>query len=490
MRRPIVVTSWSLAALLVAWPLLGCAPEVETPDAAGPAPREVELSLLVVDDPALAVAIEDVAGEWKARSRATLRVSQSTSSDLLAGESMPADADAVIYPSALLGTLAERGWIAPLSEDYSSNRELAWSDNFELLQIAETRWAGQAMAVPLGSPLLTCYYRADLFEKFHRKPPRTWEEYHELANFFSRRENLRDAAPAEDVDWYGCVEPLAGGWTGRLLLARAAPYIKHHDNFSTLFNVDTMEPLVGGAGYVRALSELVADARLGPAERAALDPDAVREMFMQGRCALAISWPAHERSSTAPKSEKRPAVGYAELPGSQDVYDYAIESWDKRQSDQSGHVPLLCVEGRLGSVCEQSDHPHEALQTLAWLSSKDWGAKIGALSSASGATTLYRKSQMREPQPWVDAGTDLEAARQYADKVRDALVRQAYVFALRIPGHDRYLAALDEAVEAALGGTPPAEALSKAAEEWTKITEDLGRDAQRKAYRNSLGLEP
>ncbi len=489
-QRRIVGTVWSLVASLLACSLLGCTPKAETTDAVATAPREVELSLLVVDDPPLADAIERVAGEWRARSPSTVRISQSSWADLAAGEALPADVDAVIYPSALLGTLAERRWIAPLPDDYTQNRELAWSDTFELLQVAVARWGPRPMAVPLGSPVFTCFYRVDLFEKFHRRPPRTWDEYHELAEFFSRRENLGDAAPPQDAIWYGCVEPLGAGWTGRVLLARAAAYVKHRDNYSTLFNVETMAPLLGGAGFVRALTELVADAQFGPPQRASLDPDAVRETFLQGRCALAISWPGHQRSRAAEPAEKPPPTGFAELPGSTDGYNYAIGSWDKRKPDDSGRVPLLCVSGRLGSVCDRSAHPNRALRLLAWLSSKDWGSGISAVSSASSGTTLYRRSQMRQPQAWVDAGIDVEAARQYADTVRDALSRQAYVLALRIPGHNRYMAALERAVEAALAGAAPAEALAEAADEWTKITDQLGRDRQPAAYRSSLGLEP
>ena len=53
------------------------------------------------------------------------------------------------------------------------------------------------------------------------------------------------------------------------------------------------------------------------------------------------------------------------------------------------------------------------------------------------------------------------------------------------------MAALDTAVEQTLAGAQsPQEALDAAAAEWKKITAELGVEAQRQAYRNSLGLEP
>jgi multiple sugar transport system substrate-binding protein len=493
MRRPIArLVIWLLALALLLGPQVGCAPRAETGTKAGSTPRAaVAIELLVVDDPAMAEAIGRLRTEWKARSGAAVSIAEMTEAELIAAESLAPSVDAVIYPSRQLGLLAERDWIAPLPPEYAQNRELAWSDTFELLQVAETHWGQIAFAVPLGSPVLTCYYRPDLLERFHRSVPQTWSQYHELAEFFSHRDNLDDAAPPADAPWYGGAEPLAKGWAGRVLLARAAAYAKHRDHYSTLFNIDTMEPLVGGAAFVRALEELVADSRLGPPNRLELDPAAARREFLQGHCALALSWPGHASTNEPPPDGQDVAVGFSELPGSTQVYNFAAKGWENRLADESNRMPLLCVAGRLGSITQQAARPRQTFQLLAWLSGQNWGGKIGSVSSASPATTLYRRSQLRAPQPWVDAGTDAAAAQQYAHSVQDALSRRAYLFALRIPGQEKYTRALDTAVEQAVAGKEsPADALKRAAVEWGQITEQLGLDAQRKAYRANLGLEP
>jgi multiple sugar transport system substrate-binding protein len=62
---------------------------------------------------------------------------------------------------------------------------------------------------------------------------------------------------------------------------------------------------------------------------------------------------------------------------------------------------------------------------------------------------------------------------------------------LRIPGHERYLTVLSQAVQAACKGRKkPQVALAEVADQWRKITAELGRAAQREAYTRSLGLEP
>ena len=73
-----------------------------------------------------------------------------------AGKDWPAanspDADAVICPSAMLGTLAAGGLISPLSEKLLHGAAGQWEDIFELLRLREAAWGGQVFAVPLALP--------------------------------------------------------------------------------------------------------------------------------------------------------------------------------------------------------------------------------------------------------------------------------------------------------------------------------------------------
>ncbi len=184
-------------------------------------------------------------------------------------------------PSHLLGVLAERKLLAAVPPAILSGAQ--WGDIFELLKLREAAWGQQIMAVPFGSPVFTCYYRADLLEKLHRKPPRTWTEYEELAKLLAAQK------PAGSSAWCGTIEPLAPGWAGLVLLARAATYAKHRDHYSALFNVETMEPMVAGPPFVHALEKLVAAAKLGPADPLSYDPAAARAAFWKGQCGMALS---------------------------------------------------------------------------------------------------------------------------------------------------------------------------------------------------------
>jgi len=211
----------------------------------------------VVDDPALAAAVVAAAGEWNAQTGAELQVEETTEKNLTQADTLPADA--VICPSHLLGVLAERKMLKDAPPEIRNNPD--WADTFELLKLHEAVWGKQVLAVPFGSPVFCVYYRADLLEKLGRRPPRTWSEYEELAKLFA----VQKPDPAKDA-WCGTIEPLAPGWAGLVLLARVAPYAKHRDNFSTLFNIETMEPLVASPPMEQALKELVAASKSGPSD--------------------------------------------------------------------------------------------------------------------------------------------------------------------------------------------------------------------------------
>jgi multiple sugar transport system substrate-binding protein len=464
---------WRLGVPAIFTLLAGCGPS--NPASQGEAGKPlagVKLRLVVVDDPAIATAVRGLRDEWKAQTGAEVEVAEVAEKQIADAETLPGDA--VICPAHLLGPLAEAKRLAPVPQGIVRDRTGPWSQTFELLRNQEAVWGNEVYGVPLGSPVFCCYYRADLLEKLHRKPPQTWKEYEELARL------LR-----EDGVKYGTVEPLARGWAGLILLARAAAYAKDRDSFTTLFDEKTMEPAIAGPPFVRALEELVAAAKLGPAEQLDFDPAAARAEFWKGRAAMAISWPTGARTITPgpspEKGEGRPLpVGLAELPG-------ATNSSEPRGDDAGRRVPLLGVAGRMGVVRAESEHAEAAFKLLLWLTDLQWASQVFA---ASPATTLFRNGQVASPQAWVESNVSATAARQYAEQTAETLSRRQFLASLRMPGRAKYLAALDDAVQAAVRGKQkPAEALKTAAETWRAINQRLGVERQRAAYMHSLGLE-
>ena len=115
------------------------------------------------------------------------------------------------------------------------------------------------------------------WKKLGRKPPQTWNEYRDLAGLLAAEK------PEGVQTWSGAIEPLSPGWAGLTLLARVAPAAKHRSNYSTLFNIETMEPLIAGPPFVEALESLVAAAKFAGDDPLRFDPAEARRAFWRGR---------------------------------------------------------------------------------------------------------------------------------------------------------------------------------------------------------------
>jgi multiple sugar transport system substrate-binding protein len=443
----------------------------------------VKLKLAVAGDPEMAAAVGRLQGEWNSQTGAEVQVSQITENDLAQSVSNNFPADAVICDPRFIALFAEQKIIVPVPA--SMQKTAQWADIFDLLRHQDVAWGGDVMAVPFGSPVFVIYYRVDLIEKLNRKPPQTWAEYQELAKLLSGMKQS-----TADTPWFGTAEPLGPGWAGLVLLARAAPYAKHRDNYSTLFNIKTMEPLLTGPAMVRALEELTAAAKLGSPDAAQSDPAAVRAAFWQGKCGMAIAWPSaadrHSGEKSAAAGQSSIPVGFLELPGSNKVYNINNQTWETRLEEENSRVPFLSLAGRVGMVGKESTQQEAAFQLLVWLSSEENSPQI---SPASPATTLFRRSHLKHPELWVEKDVTPAAAAKYAELTAKTLHSEQWL-GFNIPGREVYLDALDRAVQSAVRGElSPADALNKATERWREITEKKGVDQQRTAYLQSLGLE-
>jgi multiple sugar transport system substrate-binding protein len=425
------------------------------------------LTLGVLGDPPLAAEVTRLTAEWQARTGGELKVVELSAEEAAQGKLA---ADVVFVPTYAMGPLAEKGLLEPLPAPWRTAPQLAWDDFLEIPRLRESAWGESIHSVPLGSPGLVLFYRKDVLDEAGLEPPRTWAEYQKIAEQFAKKPG-------------GSIEPLGKGWAGITLLARAASYARHKSNYSDLFDVESMRPLIDGPPFVTALEELVAAYRTGPAKQLDFDPVGVSGAFLTGQGTLALSWMPAGNVAMAPHSAP---CAFAEVPGATRAFDLTQRTWQDRDGPQS--VPLVSLNGRVGAVVKSSPHKGPALQLLLALTTGDWGARI---SRASSEPTASRRSQWDKPEGWLPRDLPAKAAAQYAAAAQKAAAQPMWMHALRIPGREAYLSALDDAVRAAVEGKEaPQAALTRAAGRWSEITAGLGKEAQRRAYQRSLGLEP
>jgi ABC-type glycerol-3-phosphate transport system substrate-binding protein len=459
----------------------GCPGSSSSPPPNGTAKTKQPLTLLVIDDPQLGKAI---ARQWRSDMEQDVKVVDLSAAEAIKAGRLPGDA--VVFPTGMIGQFAEKGLILPLEDDALEDSAFDYRDVFAPLRLHEMRWGNRTVAVTLGSPRLLLAYRSDIFEEFELALPADWDDYQKLVETLADRQLLGELAPPADQPWHATVEPLAEGWAGQLLLARAAAYALHRDQVSPLLKFDSLEPLIAEPAYRRALEELIAAAKSGGFAEQALTPDQAWRELREGRVAMALTWPSATPGAETKSDAREAKIGFALLPGSPVAYNFATKSWDRRATDDPSRVPLLAMSGRLASVTSSSSDPARAAGFLVWLAGRE---ASGQLAAHSSATTLYRLSQAANPVRWT-ASLPPNSARQYADALTQTMELPRAFPGMRLPGHADYLQALDKVVAQAIAGKKsPEEALTEAADAWRAINEKLGVKEQLRANARSLGQQ-
>ena len=135
------------------------------------------------------------------------------------------------------------------------------------------RYGNDRMAFPYGGTALVLVYDRAAFdraanraaaekESLALRPPRTWEQLDALARFFQGRD--WDGDGAADHGIVLALGPDAEFLGDAIFLARAASLGQHRDQYSFLFNADTMAPRIDSPPFVAALEALAALKASGP----------------------------------------------------------------------------------------------------------------------------------------------------------------------------------------------------------------------------------
>jgi multiple sugar transport system substrate-binding protein len=353
------------------------------------------------------------------------------------------------------------------------------------------RYGDDRMAFPLGGTALVLVYDRAAFdraanraaaedESLALRPPRTWEQLDALAKFFEGRDWDGDGAAD-----HGIALPLGPDTEflgDAIFLARAASLGQHRDQYSFLFNADTMAPRIDSPPFVAALEALQALRAFGPPEMAKFDADAARRAFRGGKVALLI-----DRAEMAGRwSHGKALIGVAPLPGSERVYDPARKQWeDAKPGNDPSYLPFgggWLVGINRAVADKQRD---AAIDFARYLISPDTARRTAADHAFPILPVRSPLLSSGPPDARAALGVD---ARQWSDAVNQTLIARRVIPGLRIPQAEGYLTDLSRQRVAALGDEhqPAESALKEIANAWARRTEELGGARQTWHYRRSL----
>lgn len=472
-RPPFSPYLFLVASLLIAVAICaGCKTEAK-PKAKAPVTElpPDPLTLMVVGDAELGPIVKR---QWAARRDGVLTIVDESNEDFVAeGFKIPAGVDVVIYPPAMLGELHITEQIIKVPGDVFNSNEFNKNEMLRHFRTLVARHDDQNFAIPLGGPGYSMIFNASVLEKAQTEPPATWKSFDSCLRKISKAlQDDPDTKLVAKVDM-----PLAKNWAAHSFLARAAPAIAERGKLSTVLDRSTMKPLITEVPFVESLEQLK---EIASSRSLELDPRGVYDLVCRGDSAVAIGWPAKGFSVDPESKDAENALAtdllVVSLPGMTERYDSSTGNWAKRSGTEEFRVDTIGFGGFIGSVAATTEAEESSWELLSWLGSKQIGLLVMPESPSAGP---FRASHLGDPSVWAGERISEGVADQYSEVIAANHERtQAMIFP-RIPGHQRYLAALDNAVRDCVAGEKTAEeALQFAAQEWDKITDELGRKAQ------------
>ncbi len=378
--------------------------------------------------------------------------------------------DIVLFEPAWLGDYADHlEPIGPLAE--KAGADLALDDIMEKYKSIYTTWKGEQLAIPFDGDQFNLFYntqafsdeenKADFQSEYGRElaPPKTWDEYAEVAQFFNGRDWDHDGTPE-----YGTSEAwLSGGFAYWWYMARFVAY-------GGMYFDEDMNPLINSENGVAALENMLKIVDATPPGTTGAGYTECEAAFVNGDAPMCICWNSVGKTAMNPDaSQIVPNVGIALVPGAEVNGEFVqrptlptgwVAGIPKYTSDEKKELAM--------KVIEKFSQPDTALDAAlyhpacvdAWRTSTFESDKWDTLFEEQGAPEL--------------GGQMIKVMQETIEK---GLVD------LQISGTDEYIQALDKEISAALTGQKEAkQALDDAAKEWNNITERYGLEEQKEAW--------
>ncbi|WP_413159965.1 ABC transporter substrate-binding protein [Capilliphycus salinus ALCB114379] len=404
--------------------------------------------------------------------------------------------DVVIIPPQWKADYLLQGYLQDLTPLVEADEAIKWEDIAAYFREYHAIYNGAIYAVPLDGDLLTLYYRSDILEKQGITPPRTWDEYLQLARQVDGQDLNNDGEPD-----YGSCLIKTPQTNPRMLWAVASSLLQTRGTQQgAFFDSETMKPLVNNQAFAKALAIYKEAVSYGPSVEFQdnFSEEKIRALFLSGRCALTLDWGNLGTLAIESDSPIKNQLGTAILPGSSEVLDR--ETGQLVVCDplicpysQEGinYAPYAALGGWVGTINGDLDGNFlDAAYAFLSYMSQPKQSNLDVITSKT-AFNPYRMSQLTDRQLWIEAGMNQQFATRYLNAIYMSLNSQNMVLDLSVYQSEVYqqdllhpilMDFLDNQISLS-------EAILTIESRWEQKTNELGRERQRKAYCQSLRIE-
>jgi multiple sugar transport system substrate-binding protein len=338
------------------------------------------------------------------------------------------------------------------------------------------------------------YFRKDVLEKAGLQPPKTWEEYIDVASKIHGQDMNGDG----QADYGSCIFKKRNAQSYFAIQTVAAPFVQTQGTAQGFhFDAATMKPVVNNEAWKKAFELYKETGKYGPPEELNMDIGDTRAIFKAGRCGLLIEWgDPGTLQLDADAAAVKGLIFAVGAVGSREVLDRATGKLVPVTKENAPHsvdginyAPFAAFGGWAGAINAKADQKKKDA-AYAFLSYMNQAAQSN-VDVTIGATGYnpYRNSQLASTDLWVKAGMPADLAENYLGAINGALNNPNMASDMKIPGAQKYTGVvLDTELARYLAGEITVdEALKNIEAGWEEVTEDFGRDEQIKAQALALG---
>jgi multiple sugar transport system substrate-binding protein len=390
--------------------------------------------------------------------------------------------------------LAAAGLLEDLDPYVAKDSKLDPADIAPYFRDFGQKIGGKTMLLMVDGDFQMVYYRTDVLKDAGLEPPKTWEEYIDVASKINGKDMNGDGV----ADFGSCIFKKRNAQSYFAIQTVAAPFVQalgtsqgfHFDNA-------TMKPIVNNEAWKKAFELYKETGKYGPPEELNMDIGDIRALFKAGRCGLVIDWgdpgPLQIEADAKPINGKLFALAAV---GSKEVLDRSTGKLVPVTKDNApnavdgiNYAPFAAFGGWAGAINAKAD-PKKKQAAYDFLSYMNQAAQSN-IDVTLGWTGYnpYRLSQLKDTGPWEKAGFSKELADNYLGAINGALNNPNMASDFKIPGAQSYSGVvLDRELARYLAGEITVdEALANIEAGWEEITEDFGRDSQINAQGLALG---
>ncbi len=404
--------------------------------------------------------------------------------------------NAYVFAPQWMADFATPGYLEELTKRVTADKALQWQDIAPFFRNFSATYGGRIYTVPVDGDFQMVYYRTDLFQKAGLKPPETWEDYLKIAQTF----HGKDLSGGGKSDFGSCIAKKRNAQSYWMVWSIAASFLQSQGTRQgSFFDLDTMKPLVNNEAFAEALRIYVETGKYGPPDELNWDVGDSRSGFVTGRCALTLDWGDIGPLAVDPKTSKvQDKVGSVILPGTRQVLDRKTGKLVPCNQQTCpfaitgvNHAPYAAFGGWSGAI-NKAAPPKVKDAAYAFLSYMSQPAQ-SSIDVTIGITGFnpYRNVHFRDLGPWLKSGMSKAAALNYLGAIEASLKSPNMVLDLRVPLNQRYQQiVLDTAVAKLLAReTTIEQTMKEIFDGWEAITNEVGREKQLKAYKETLGIQ-